>query len=96
MYTNALHVVEVQPRALPAASSSLGKVAALTLGPKCGSLMCRWEWHEQKHRGGRTPRGFGLVRIKRMGRGMVGNKDLKSKLEPDHRNPKCQINKFGL
>lgn len=51
----------------PRREQLLGKVAALTLGPEGGSFVCRWGWHEQKHRRGRTPRGFGLVKVKRMG-----------------------------
>ena len=52
--------------------------------------------HGQKHRGGRTPGGFGLVGVKRMGRGTAGNKDLKSKLESDRRDPKGRGYESGL
>lgn len=61
-------------RTLQAGSSFSEKAAALTLGPEGGSLMCRWRWHEQKHRGGSTPRGFGFVGLKRTGMGIVGNR----------------------
>lgn len=74
MYTNALSAVAVRLRTLQAGSSFSEKAAALTLGPEGGSLMCRWGWHKQKHRGGRTLRGFGLVGVKRTGMGIEGNR----------------------
>lgn len=74
MYTNALSAVAVQLRTLQAGSSFSEKAAALTLGPEGGSLVCRWGWHEQKHGGGRTPRGFGLVGAKRTRMVIVENR----------------------
>lgn len=81
-------------RALAAGSGFSGEAAGLTLGPEGGLPMCRWGWH--KHRGGRTPRWFGLVGVKRMGKGIVGNKDSKSKVRSDHRDPECQVSESGL
>lgn len=74
MYTNTLSAVAVHLRTLQAGSSFSEKAAALTLGPEGELLVCRRGWHEQKHRGGRTPTGFGLVGVKRTGMELVGNR----------------------
>lgn len=57
IYTNATSAMEIQLRALPGESGFSGEAATLTLGPEGGLLMCRWVWHEQKHREGEHQEG---------------------------------------
>lgn len=79
VYTDALSAMEVLWTAFSDESGFSGVAATLKLGPEGGLLMCRWGWRELKTERWENTKGFGLVGVKRIGKGAAENKRQKLK-----------------